>query len=208
MIWKLVETSVQSSNRRLQSEGTYKPLEEDRFATRIDKDMSDAKYEETGRGFRLSLSKVCPANFEISYNNITIKVYFMSAHTFRTAKAWINGLAFNSFHNRPFARWRHLTTKTRILQGFALLCKLGVLLFKPRWDYQTWIWKENSKRILVIISKMTPSCKWPIKEIFTKIKTRWNGLNLLRQPIVARGHQFFFVFEIIINIKFVSVRSS
>ena len=49
--------------------------------------MSDAKYEETGRRFRLSLSKVCPANYEISYNNITIKVYFMSAHTFRTAKA-------------------------------------------------------------------------------------------------------------------------
>ena len=35
------------------------------------------------------------------------------------------------FANRPFARWRHFTTTSRILQGFALL-----LLFKPHWDYQ------------------------------------------------------------------------
>ena len=37
---------------------------------------------------------------------------------------------------RPFARWHHFTTKTRILQGFAFLCKLGLLLFKPHWDYK------------------------------------------------------------------------
>ena len=29
---------------------------------------------------------------------------------------------------RPFARWRHFTTTTRVLQGFAFLCKLGLLL--------------------------------------------------------------------------------
>lgn len=29
-----------------------------------------------------------------------------------------------------------LTTTTTILQGFSLLCKLGLLLFKPRWDSQ------------------------------------------------------------------------
>ena len=39
-------------------------------------------------------------------------------------------------YNRPFAWWRHFNTTTRILQGFAFLCKLGLLLFKPRWDYK------------------------------------------------------------------------
>ena len=37
---------------------------------------------------------------------------------------------------RLFERWRHFTTTTRIIQGFAFLCKLGLLLFKPQWDYQ------------------------------------------------------------------------
>ena len=38
--------------------------------------------------------------------------------------------------NRPFARWRHFTTTTRILQGFAFLFKLQLILLKPRWEYQ------------------------------------------------------------------------
>ena len=38
--------------------------------------------------------------------------------------------------NRPFAWWRHFTTMTRILQGFAFFCKLGLLLFKPHWGYK------------------------------------------------------------------------
>ena len=38
--------------------------------------------------------------------------------------------------NRPFARWRHFTTTTRILQDFAFLCKLGLWLFKPHRDYK------------------------------------------------------------------------
>ena len=41
-----------------------------------------------------------------------------------------------SASNRPLARWPRFTTITRILQGFAVLCKLGLLLFNPRWDYQ------------------------------------------------------------------------
>ena len=41
-----------------------------------------------------------------------------------------------SASNRPLARWPHFTTTTRILQGFAVLCKLGLLLFNPRRDYQ------------------------------------------------------------------------
>ena len=39
-----------------------------------------------------------------------------------------------SSFNRPFAWWHHFTTATRILQCYAFLCKLGLLLFKPRWD--------------------------------------------------------------------------
>ena len=38
--------------------------------------------------------------------------------------------------NRPFARWRHFTTRTRILQGFAFLFKLQLILLKPHWEYQ------------------------------------------------------------------------
>ena len=40
--------------------------------------------------------------------------------------------------NTPFAWWRHFTTTIRIFQGFAFLCKLGLLLF-------VWIWKEKQK---------------------------------------------------------------
>ena len=41
-----------------------------------------------------------------------------------------------SLFNRLFAWWRHFTTMTRILQSFAFLCKLGLLLFKPHWGCQ------------------------------------------------------------------------
>ena len=37
---------------------------------------------------------------------------------------------------------------TGILQGFAFLCKLGLLLFQPHWDYQI-----KTKRILVVVVK-------------------------------------------------------
>ena len=47
--------------------------------------------------------------------------------------------------NTPFAWWRHFTTMTRILEGFAFLCKLGLLLFKPHWSYQIYISKEKRK---------------------------------------------------------------
>ena len=62
--------------------------------------------------------------------------------------------------NRPSAWWRHFTTMTRILQGFAFLCKLELLLFKAHWNYQILNLKrkKNSGRSC----KMTPSCKWPI----------------------------------------------
>ena len=59
--------------------------------------------------------------------------------------------------NWPFAWWRHFTTRTRILQRFAFLCKLRLLLLKPRWDYQIWIWKEKLKGC-GRSSKIAPSC--------------------------------------------------
>ena len=55
--------------------------------------------------------------------------------------------------NRPFARWRHFITMTIILQGLIFLCKLGLLLVKPQWDYQIKIWKEKRKGILVAVVK-------------------------------------------------------
>ena len=64
--------------------------------------------------------------------------------------------------NRPFALWHHFTTTTRILQGFAFLCKLRLLLFKPHWDYKFKYERKNEKDS-GRSSKMIPSCKWPIK---------------------------------------------
>ena len=54
--------------------------------------------------------------------------------------------------NRPFARWHHFTSTTRILQGFAFLCKLGLSLFKPHWDYKINM-KGKTKRIMVVVVK-------------------------------------------------------
>ena len=43
---------------------------------------------------------------------------------------------------------------TRILQGFAFLYKLGLLLFKPHWGYQIYMYmKGKTKRILVVVVK-------------------------------------------------------
>ena len=43
------------------------------------------------------------------------------------------------------------TTTTRILQGFPFLCKLRLLSFKSRWDYQDLNMTRKTKRILVMI---------------------------------------------------------
>ena len=47
----------------------------------------------------------------------------------------------DSFARKTVAIWnkylgRRFTTTSRILQGFTFLCKLGLLLFKPRRDFQ------------------------------------------------------------------------
>ena len=57
---------------------------------------------------------------------------------------------------------------TGILKGFAFLCKLGLLLFKPHWDYQI-----KTKRILVVV------VKW---------RHRANGL--LRNLIIPPGNSY------------------
>ena len=38
--------------------------------------------------------------------------------------------------NRTIARWRHLTTTTRILEFVVFLCKLRLLFFNPQWDWE------------------------------------------------------------------------
>ena len=54
---------------------------------------------------------------------------------------------------RPFARWRHFTTTTRILHNFA-----GITEFK---------YERKNEKDSGHSSKITPSCKWPteIKEL-------------------------------------------
>ena len=95
-----------------------------------------------------------------------------------------NGLTKKS-SNRPFAWWRHFTTTTRILQGFAFLCKLRLLLFKPRWDYQIWIWKEKPKDS-GHSSKLLPSCKWPIW-----IVSPWRSFAIFAITYIS-GHKLLF----------------
>jgi len=83
-------------------------------------------------------------------------------------------------NNRPFAWWRHFTTMTRILQGFAFLCKLGLLLFKPHLNMKR---KTKSRS-----SKMTPSCKWLIiepdydlSESFFDWKNSWPSCQIFKK---------------------------
>ena len=87
--------------------------------------------------------------------------------------------------NWPFAWWRHFTTRTRILQRFVFLCKLRLLLLKPRWDYQIWIWKEKRKGC-GRSSKIAPSCKWPIW-----IASPWRSFAIFAITCIS-GHKLLF----------------
>ena len=68
-----------------------------------------------------------------------------------------SGEEFLQSPNKSSARWRCFITTTqttiRNLQGFAFLCKLELLLFKPRWDYKIYTNEKN---------RMTSLCKWAI----------------------------------------------
>ena len=72
--------------------------------------------------------------------------------------------------NRPFAvsNKRHFTTMTKILEGFASLCKYLNLTGATKLKYE----KKNEKNS-ARSSKMTPSCKWPIELYY--INTRGGG---------------------------------
>ena len=79
-----------------------------------------------------------------------------------------------------FERWRHFTTTTRILQGFAFFCQLGLFsfdLFKPRWDHQIKRRKGKTKRSLVVVEKTTPSSKWPVLALIGIFS--WNALRYI-----------------------------
>ena len=59
------------------------------------------------------------------------RLYWITNHW----KPKVHG-ALKKSSSRPFALWHHFTITTRILQGFAFLCKWGLLFFKPHWDNQ------------------------------------------------------------------------
>ena len=63
--------------------------------------------------------------------------------------------------NRPFARRRHFTTTTRILQDFVFLCKLG-LFYLNLAGITEFKYERNNEKDSGHSSKMTPSCKWLI----------------------------------------------
>ena len=61
-----------------------------------------------------------------------------------------------------------------VISFSAFLCKLGLLFFKPRWNYQIsrwnhkmWVWKDNANDS-GHSRKMTASCKWPISFFFRR----------------------------------------
>ena len=78
--------------------------------------------------------------------------------------------------NRAFTRWRHLTTTSRILEGFAFLWKLGASLSLRRagrrepWErgcagITKFKYERKNEKDSGRSSKMTPYCKWPIARI-------------------------------------------
>ena len=66
------------------------------------------------------------------------------------------------------------TTTTRILQGFAFLCKLTLLLFKPHWNYKRFKYEGKNEKDSDRSSKMTPSCKWPILDSYANLRREMN----------------------------------
>ena len=73
-----------------------------------------------------SLLLQCPCLSPKSYRR---RIYLLTTTTnhsvIRQKRSFIKTASIN-VKKRPFARWRYFTTTTRILQGFAFLCKLGL----------------------------------------------------------------------------------
>lgn len=71
---------------------------------------------------------------------------------------------------------------TKILQGFAYLCKLRFLSFKPHWARITNLnMKENTKLIESGPNSKTSLCKWPTVRVghFVKIPFQFSLQNSL-----------------------------
>ena len=83
----------------------------------------------------------------------------------------------STLYNRPFARWRHFTSITRILQGFAFLCKLGLFLIQNSLGLSNLTMKEETKWILLLVVKKKSSCKWPIMKKMHSPLFRWVGVS-------------------------------
>ena len=54
-----------------------------------------------------------------------------------------------------------------VVQGFAFLCKLGLLFFKPQWDYKLkFKYERKNEKNSCRSSKMTPACNGLFPPIF------------------------------------------
>ena len=63
--------------------------------------------------------------------------------------------------NRPLARWCPVATTTRILQGFAFLCKLG-LLYLNLTGITKFKYERKNEMNSGQSSKKLSLCKWPV----------------------------------------------
>ena len=63
--------------------------------------------------------------------------------------------------NRPFARWRHFTTTTRVLQGFAFVGKLGFCYLNLT-GITKFKLKKETKRILVLVVRGSHRANGPL----------------------------------------------
>ena len=55
-------------------------------------------------------------------------------------------------NKKIFARFRHQTTTTNILQFVVFWCKLELLLFKSRWDCKILIRKQETRTLVVVVT--------------------------------------------------------
>ena len=64
---------------------------------------------------------------------------------------FVHLLFYSLIANGPFARWCHFTTTTRVVQCFALLCKLGLLLCETSLGLPDSYMKRKTIWILVVL---------------------------------------------------------
>ena len=90
--------------------------------------------------------------------------------------SWKSIFLFSAYYKRPFAWWRYFTTKTRILQGFAFLCKYLNLAGMTKFNYE-----RNNEKDSGHSGKTTPSCKRPFNPLLTikLFQLRWLDIGLV-----------------------------